>query len=508
MSRTVKALTFTLAGILTLLIAVPWLVPLASFIPSVESRATAALGQPVRVADLRLSLLPLQITATQVTSPAIQVDRIRARLSPLHLLSGTLVLEEVELDRVRVRPEFFRRVATRRASAATPGARVRRIVLKDVEIQFERTTLRSLQGVVTLASNGRVQEIRVQHQGDRLKIVAKPAAGGFELAIAARKWTLPAGPPIAFDRIEALARLTVEGISTPALSASLYGGTLAGPLTVNWRPDWSIAGELMVDGVQVQPLARLLSSEAAVSGRLQATPRFALRARKPAALIASLRLESAFRVEDGTLQRVDLEAAARNPLSGDAVRQGSTRFEHLTGHLEVDGDGYHFSGLKVESGMLAGHREKYPCPTINAWKGASTRSSRRPAPISPAAAREPARCRNPACGPARPQLLAALAGSVLLPGIGTAVGLKAGQLTEQLFGRSAVRRPSWPSLLRAPRPRRRDASWRPSTRRDGVGDVIDVVRSSAPPRRSDRCRRHRSRIPHAGAATAACDSPE
>ncbi len=193
----------------------------------------------------------------------------------------------------------------------------------------------------------------MQHQGERLKIIAKPAANGFELAIAARRWTVPVGPPVVFDRIDAVARLTAQEISTTGAGCQALRRHARGPLAVAWRPDWSIAGELMVDGVQMQPLARLLSAEAVVSGRLQANPRFALRARTPAGLIASLRLESDFRVEEGTLQRVDLEAAARNPLSGNAAGQGSTRFEQLAGRLEVDGDGYHFSGLEVESGMLA-----------------------------------------------------------------------------------------------------------------------------------------------------------
>lgn len=440
MSRTVKALTFVLAGILTLLIAVPWLVPLAAFIPPVEASAGAALGQPVKVAQLRLSLLPIAITAVQVTSPSIQVGRVTARLNPVQLLSGGLVIDEVELDGVRVRPEFFRRLAARPVSTAAPDVRVRRVVFKESEIRFEATTLRALQGVVVLASSGAVQEIRVQHQGERLKIVAKPVAGGFELAIAARKWTVPVGPPIAFDRIDMVARLTAQGISTPAASASLYGGTLAGPLAVNWRPDWSIAGDLVLDGVQVQPLARFISRDAAVSGRLRATPRFVLRARDPAALVASLRLEAEFKLEEGILQRVDLEAAAKNPLSGDVAGQGSTRFEHATGRLEIDADGYHFSGLKVESGMLAAtgdvsvSRDQHLDGRIDAQlKGVG--------PMFAMPMRVSGTLQDPSVRPSRAAVAAAVAGSVLLPGIGTAIGLKAGQLSDLLFGRRRATHP-------------------------------------------------------------------
>ena len=434
MSRKIKALTLTLAGILTLLIAAPGLVPLDSFIPFVEATASENLGQPVKVSGLRLSLLPLQITATQVTSPLAEVGRITVRPSLLHLLSEPLVVNEVSLEHVRVRPEFFRRVASRARPAGPPRVRVCRIVLSDVELRLERATLTSLGAVVSLASDGRIEEIRVRHQGDRLQIVAKPDAGGFKLAIAGRNWTVPVGPPVLFARIEATARLTARGITTPALSANLYGGTLAGPVTVSWREGWSIEGELALARVEVQPLARLLSSQAAVSGRLQAQPRFTLRASTPAALMASLRLESDFRVEEGMLQRVDLEAAARHPLAHDGTPQGSTRFERLTGRLDIDGDGYHFSGLEVESGLLAAtgevsvSRDQRLDGRIDAQLKGTGLLFAMPLRVS-------GTLQDPSVRPSRTAIAAAVAGSVLLPGIGTAVGFKAGQLTERLFGR-------------------------------------------------------------------------
>ncbi len=431
MTRKRIAVTFISAGILTLLISAPWLVPLRSFIPSVEAGASAALGQPVKIATLRLSLLPLQVTASEVDSPLIKVQRITLSPSLWHLFSDVRVLREVKLDGVRVKPDFFRRVFARSAAAAS-SVHVQRIVFRDAELRLDKMPLRSLQGVVTLAANGRVQEIRVQHQGERLQIVAKPAAGGFQLQIAARNWTLPVGPPVAFDRIEASARLTAQTISTAHLSASLSGGTLTGPLVVTWRPDWSVGGALTVGGVQMQPLVRLLSPHAAVSGRLQANPRFIARASAPQALLRSLRLESDFRIEAGRLHRVDLEAAARHPLSSDAG-EGSTRFDSLSGRLEIDGDGYHFSGLNVESGLLAATGE-VSVSRDQRLDGRIAARLKGTGPLFAMPMRVSGTLQDPSVSPSKTAVAAAVAGSVLLPGIGTAVGLKAGQLSDMLFG--------------------------------------------------------------------------
>jgi hypothetical protein len=449
MTRKRNVLTFIAAGVLTLVLLAPRLVPLGSFIPSIEATASGALGQPVKVAGLRLSLLPLEIIASEVSSPLIQAQRITARLSWLELLSEIPAVDRIELDHVRVRSEFFRRVAARPASSTNPSVRVHRVVLRDVEIRFEGASLKSLDAVATLGGDGRVQEIRVQHQGERLSVVARPASGGFDLAISARRWMVPVGPPVMFERLEAKARLTARGIATSDLSARIYGGTLAGQIAVSWRPDWSIAGELAFGGVQVQPLARLLSDRAALSGELHATPRFTLRARDPAALMSTLRLESAFRVDEGWLHRVDLEAAARNPLVR-APEQGSTRFDSLGGHMEIDGEGYHFSALHVESGMLAATGE-VSVAHDQRLAGRIDARFKSTGPWFAIPMRVSGTLQNPRVRPSQTAVAAAVAGSVLLPGIGTAVGLKVGQLGDLLFGRR--RAPSAPPVpaLRAGR---------------------------------------------------------
>jgi AsmA-like protein len=431
MTRKRNVLTFIAAGVLTLLISAPWLVPIGSFIPSVEARASAALGQPVTIAALRLSLLPLQVTASEVQSPLIEAQQVTLSPSLWHLFSEVRVLREVKLNGVRVKPDFFRRVLGRNDPAAA-GVRVRRIVFSNAELRLDHASLRSLQGTVTLAADSQVQEIRVQHQGERMQVVAKRAAGGFQLQVLAHNWTLPIGPPVAFDRIEASARLTAQSISTAQLSASLYGGTLTGPLVVTWRPGWTVGGALALDGVQVQPLARLLSPQAATSGRLQANARFIARASAPKALLRSLRLESDFRIEAGMLQRVDLEAAARQPLSPDAG-EGSTRFDGLSGRLEIDDDGYHFTGLNVESGLLAATGE-VSVSRDQRLDGRIAARLKGTGPLFAMPMRVSGTLQDPNVSPSKTAVAAAVAGSVLLPGIGTAVGLKAGQLTDMLFG--------------------------------------------------------------------------
>lgn len=439
MSRKSKALAVVLLGLVGLLAAVPWLVPLGQFIPKVEAEASRQLGMPVKIARLRLALLPIpQITATGVSAGApmlAEIGRIQVRPNLFYLFSDTRVVNDVRLERVRVKSVLLHRLAGLRGAAqGSTKVMVRRITLKNVALRFEELNLEGLGGVIELDDSG-VKQVRVHQRDDRLVVLATPASGEqFKLSVRGRKWTPPLGPSVVLDKVYGEGRITARGLSIPTLNVDLYGGTASGPLTVSWRPSWSVTGELKIQDVQLQPLVRVFSPEAPMSGRLRAQPRFDLHAREPADLIRSLTLRSDFSVEQGVLHRIDLVAIARNPLSHEASERGSTRFDRLTGRLEVDRQGYHFSNLVVESGLLAATgevsvlRDQQLQGRVDAQvKGTGALLA---VPLNVGGTLQ-----APRVMPSKTAMAGAVAGSVLLPGIGTAVGLKAGQLTEKLFGR-------------------------------------------------------------------------
>jgi uncharacterized protein involved in outer membrane biogenesis len=441
MIRRTKALIIA-AGLAAAALAVPWLVPVARFIPVIEAKASERLGEPVKIASLRLSLVPLpHFVATGVsagTTPLGEIARVTVRPSLLHLFSETKVLREIRLERVVLQQALLQRLGALSLSRAGPSAvRVDRVVIEDCKLQLRGATIRDLDAEILLNDDGRPREIRITSEGGRLKVVARPEPGGaLALAIAARAWTLPAGPAILFDRVDATALLTRNGIESRDFRATLYAGTVSGPLTVSWKPGWAISGEMSVKGVALQALAGLFFREHTVSGKLSGGPRFAVRAKHARDLLPSLELASDFTIRDGVLHKVDLVAAARNPLARQDASAGKgteTRFDELSGHLSVDRDGYHFSSLQVASGLLRATggisiaRDKTLDGRVNAELRGTASLLTVPLHVSGTA-------QDPVVRPTKSAVAGAVAGSVLLPGIGTAIGLKASQLTDKLFG--------------------------------------------------------------------------
>jgi uncharacterized protein involved in outer membrane biogenesis len=347
-------------------------------------------------------------------------------------------LREIRLERAVVQQSLLERLGTLPPSRPGRSAvRIDRVVIDDGELRLRGATIRDLDAEIRLNADGRPREIRATSERGRLKVVARPdPAGALALEIAARAWTPPAGPAILFDRIDATALLTRYGIESRDFRAALYGGAVSGPLSLSWRPGWAISGEMSVKGVAVQPLAALFFREHTVSGRLSGDPRFAGRAKRAGALLPSLELASDFTVQDGVLHNIDLVAAARNPLAKQDARVENTpqtRFDELSGHLTVRRGGYHFSALQVASGLLRATGD-ISIAQDQSLDGRVNAELRGTASLLAVPLQVSGTVQDPQVRPTKSAVAGAVAGSVLLPGIGTALGLKAGQLTEKLFG--------------------------------------------------------------------------
>ena len=216
------------------------------------------------------------------------------------------------------------------------------------------------------------------------------------------------------------------------LSARLYGGILSG----NGSAD-SATGEVSADlessKIAIQPLLGAVNAEAALSGTLDANARFSIATHDPAGFPGNMQLNGAFRVNEGELKKVDLAQAASH-LANAENKGGSTRFNELSGLLSVDARGYHLRKLKVSSGVMSasGSLDVTPQQQLDGqldtdMKGTASLISM-PLAVS-------GTLRDPVLRPTRSAVAGATVGTALLgPGVGTALGIKAGNLVHRLFG--------------------------------------------------------------------------
>ncbi len=147
----------------------------------------------------------------------------------------------------------------------------------------------------------------------------------------------------------------------------------------------------------------------------------------------NLQLAGNFHLRDGVLTKVDLLQAASS-LGKTDTKGGVTRFDDLTGLLNVDENGYHFRKLKIKSGSLnaEGKVDINPALQISGALDANVKGTAglisMPMVVS-------GTINDPIVRPSGSALAGAAVGTAILgPGLGTAIGVKVGGFLKKLFG--------------------------------------------------------------------------
>jgi hypothetical protein len=436
------------AGIaVALLLVVPFVLPLGGFTPEIERVASEQLKAPVKIESLRLFFLPLPRLSVEGISvgrkPFLQVQKVQVTPRLTSLFSEQKVIREISLRGVVMNQQLINKAS---AWASQPGSdgpapvRVERIEIRDANINFTDFKLHQADVILDLTPEGGLAQAQVRADQGHVIATLVPRGKDFALDISAQNWKLPAGPPIVLGSLAASGIVNADGLVLSTIDGRLYDGTAVGKLTVGWKKDWIIAGNLDVQQVEIGPLVAIFSKETTISGRLTANPIIDMRAPSASQLVDAINVESDFKVENGVLYKVDLAAAPKVLFNKDAMKGGNTRFDEFSGHLTVNLLGYHFTGLNISSGVIKAQGELSISPKQElsgridvAVKGTSSLVST-PLAVS-------GTVQNPTLFPTKAALAGAAAGTALLgPGVGTTIGMKAAQITERLFGRKPAKK--------------------------------------------------------------------
>jgi hypothetical protein len=217
------------------------------------------------------------------------------------------------------------------------------------------------------------------------------------------------------------------------LRSKLYGGTLNGMAVVQ-HVQRELAADVTFGNISLQPLVEALNRDVLLTGKIDGKAKLSVQTNGFSRFPANVQLDGRFQARHGVIGKVDLVQAASNPLKG-GNKGGKTSFDALSGLLSIDSNGYHFRRLKVSSGAVnaAGNLDISPQLQLHGMldtdlKGTASLVSM-PLVVS-------GTVRTPVLLPSGSVLAGAAVGTALLgPGLGTALGIKIGNLLHKLLGR-------------------------------------------------------------------------
>jgi uncharacterized protein involved in outer membrane biogenesis len=432
-------------GVIVLILAViPLFISLEDYIPRIEQEISAHIKEPVKIGSLKASVLPLPHATVGGISVGktedIKVGKVTVSPDLLSLLGSTKVIRSIEIDSLVLTQQGVDKIPAWAGSGggkadAAPAVRVESIKLDNAILKLQKATFGPFDARLALSGEGKLQSASIVTQDGKLQAIIKPDQSSFLIDVNAKGWKVPVGPAIHFDELVVKGVATLNDANLGEVRAKLYGGTVAGKMTVNWAKGIVLKGNAGVSQVEIKPLLQALGRPATMSGRLTAKPVFSASAAKAEHLANALRLETPFDVQNGVLHGTDIKKAATSLISREGGKGGETRFDKLSGHLAMDRGTRRFTQINIVSGSLAANGNVTISPKddlsgrITTKVQSSVGSAGVPLNVT-------GTVNSPLLYPTGGTVAGAAAGTAVLgPGVGTSVGATVGQWTEGLFGR-------------------------------------------------------------------------
>lgn len=418
-------------------------VDLATLEGKLELMADGSLKQAwVTTSDQKMAALvyPLAGGAFQVNAgfrawsppgyPALVIDRLNA--------SG--ILTDGRFDAGKFEAEMF-------GAQISGSAHVGWQPAWKMDVRFDRADgelgrLLPLLGYPVEASGMLHAKGRLAAHGSSMR--ALPGSLNFDADVAAD--TVVIRLPLKAQRMLTLDSASAHVAGTPQkfildnFVGRLYDGAWHGNAMLQ-PADGLLDAELAFSNISAQPLVESLSDEVLLTGTLGGRTKLSARLKEFGRFPGNVQVDSDFHLKNGVLGKVDLVQAASNPLK-DGNKGGKTRFDELSGLLSVDGNGYHLTRLKVSSGAVdaTGKLEISPQLQLSGLldtelKGTASLVSM-PLVVS-------GTVREPVLRPPGSTIAGAAVGTALLgPGLGTALGIKVGNLLNRIFGTKDKNQPA------------------------------------------------------------------
>ena len=440
-----KKILIGVAIVIGLLLILPFLIPMQTYLHQVEKIASEKLGQPVTINSAHLYLLPSpRVVAGDIVvgkNQELQVKSMVVIPTIGTLFSATKIID-LNISKPIVTKAALDIVSTLTAkkseSSEAAAVNIRHIKIDDLQLVWPDAKYPTVNAEATLTSENKLESAVIRTEDGKLKADVTPNGDEQLIMVSANKWTLPAGLPLLIDNAKLEMHLKGSKLTIPKIDVALYGGKLAGDAVLSWqenngKTNWKTSGNLSVDNLSVQQPSILISKAVYLSGNLFGKGNFSAAAKDASQLSDNLQTNFQFKVNNGVLHGLDLVKVA-SLLIKQGQGGGETQFDEFSGIFNSAGKQYRLSQLKISSGLISATGQIKISPKKE-LDGAVQVKVKRSVNLVTVPLEVSGTVEHPVVLPSKAALAGALAGTAILgPGVGTSLGIKAGGALDKLKG--------------------------------------------------------------------------
>lgn len=436
-----KKILIWIFALFTLLILLPFFIPMETYLKEAEKVASEKIGVPVSIGAGRLSLLPSpRVLVSNIAvgnDDEIRVDSLTVTPSLGSLFSDTKVID-LKIGKPQVKQAALALIS--RLTSQQPASEadvavvnIRQVSVHELQLVWPDIKLPILNVELDLAEGHALRSAHIETVDGELNANITPENKGHLIMLKAEKWQLPLSMPVLVDSADIEMHLSGSRLDVPKLAVGLYGGEIGGNLALSWAKNWQLNGKLKVANVSVQEPSRLVSQAVYLSGKLTGDAGFSAQAKEAGNLMDHLQANFKFNVNNGVLHGLDLVKVA-SLLVKQGEKGGETHFDEFSGLVNVSGSQYHLKDIKISSGLLAASGQ-VKVKQDKKLDGLVAVELKRSVSLVAIPLDVSGTLSDPVVLPSKSALAGAVAGTAILgPGLGTSLGIKAGGAVDKIKG--------------------------------------------------------------------------
>jgi|GEM_PF-1329303 len=445
-----KALKFTFIGLFTLvlvaIVAIPF-IPADQYRGEIVSQISQKLGMTVKLDELSLTSLPspgIKVNNIQLSDSdkvLLKLDSIQILPRLSSLFSDQPEIRKIHLSGISLHTDDIARLSELISNEEKTGDQDAGLVIKLITASHnnihldESHTFGPFNFEVRLSNAMALETLDITHEKHSVKLNLTADTNHYAIQLHATDWTPPVEPALKLNSLQAKGKLQSNKLHLDTVKVSAYEGNLNGNLIVDWQDQWLIDSRIDIAGLNLGLILKELDNHS-VDGIQSGQFTIRSAAEKPDLLVDNIQITGDSKTVNGHIYNADLEQAARS-LSTEWTGGGQTPFDESSSHVNMTSDRIRLTGIKITSSLLA-VEGNLNIKDLNELDGKLTVGLDDPTGIVSMPLMVAGTVDEPKVRPTDEALAGGAVGTAILgPGVGTAVGVKAGEFIGKigsLFG--------------------------------------------------------------------------
>jgi hypothetical protein len=348
-----KIATGLILLLLLMVVLLPFVWPMQSYVTQIEQKLSGQLQHPVHVGHLRATLLPqpkleLEDVSFGVTQE-LKASSVVLNFNFFELLSDIKSIRSLEInDLILNAKSFDKALPWLQIAGGDAHYPVASMVLQRARVSDDELVLPSVNGVVNFDGQRRFAKAVLKSVDGKLSLELQPQKSHWQIALAIKGSYVPLLPNILFNELTAKGELGAGEINFHEIEGSLYGGLLTGSAHLTWLKGWQMQG--LVDVKAMKLLDALPQS--GIAGEMDGHANFILRGEKLSLLPRTPHLDGKFLIKKGLINKIDMVETSRMP-NRKGVSSGHTHFDALSGVLQINNNSQHLRQIKISNSVMS-----------------------------------------------------------------------------------------------------------------------------------------------------------